>query len=149
MILRGRRNVEARENHRVHDGEGFAVARRLFTRADFSSGLFFYNESWLQPGSSYGEHRHEGDEEVYYVLEGTGLMRVDDEEQEVGPGDAILTKSGSRHSLRNTGQTALKLLVIGARVERAERAERAERVDGPGDEGPASPERTGGPVAAP
>ena len=116
MILRGPRNVEAFENRRVHDGEGFAIARRLFTRTDLSSSVFFFNESWLQPGSSYGEHGHQGDEEIYYIIDGAGLMRVDGEEETVGPGDAILTKSGSRHSLRNVGQTPLKVLVIGAKL---------------------------------
>ena len=116
MLLRGPGTVESFVNHRVHGGEGHAVARRLFTKEDFSSSLFFFNESSLQPGASYGEHGHEGDEEVYYIVEGTGLMMVDGEERPVGPGDAVLTKSGSRHSLRNTGDTPLKVLVIGAKL---------------------------------
>jgi len=43
-------------------------------------------------------------------------MQVDGEEREVGPGDAVLTRSRSRHSLRNTGDGPLKVLVIGARL---------------------------------
>jgi mannose-6-phosphate isomerase-like protein (cupin superfamily) len=116
MLLRGPRNVPTFENHRVHDGEGFAIARRLFTGDDFRSSLFFFNESSLQPGSSYGDHPHTGDEEVYFIVEGRGIMQVDGEEQEVGPGDAILTQPGSHHSLRNTGDGPLKVLVVGARV---------------------------------
>lgn len=116
MLLRGPRTVPAVENQRVHGGEGFAVARRLFTPQDFQSSLFFFNESALQPGSSYGDHRHEGDEEVYYIVEGRGLVQVDGEEQEVGPGDAVLTHAGSHHSLRNASDTPLKVLVIGARL---------------------------------
>jgi mannose-6-phosphate isomerase-like protein (cupin superfamily) len=116
MRLRGPRNVATFENHGVHGGEGFAIARRLFTADDFQSSLFFFNESTLQPGASYGDHPHVGDEEIYYIVEGRGLMQVDGEEQEVGPGDAILTRSGSHHSLRNTGDGALKVLVIGAKL---------------------------------
>jgi redox-sensitive bicupin YhaK (pirin superfamily) len=116
MILRGPATTEAIEVHHVHDGEGSALTRRLFAREDFSSGLLFCHDSWLQPGSSYGEHGHRGDEELYYIIDGTGLMQVDGEARDVGPGDAILTKSGSRHSLRNTGSTPLKVLVIGAKL---------------------------------
>ncbi len=116
MLLRGPRNRETFENHGVHGGDGLAVARRLFTKEDFGSSLFFFNESTLQPGSSYGDHPHEGDEEVYYFVEGRGLMQVDGEEQEVGPGDAVLTRSGSHHSLRNVGGGPLKVLVIGAKL---------------------------------
>jgi mannose-6-phosphate isomerase-like protein (cupin superfamily) len=116
MLIRGPRTTPTHENHGVHDGEGYAIARRLFTRADFKSNLFFFTESTLQPGSSYGDHLHRGDEEVYYIVEGHGLMQVDGEEREVGPGDAILTPSGSHHSLSNTGGGVLKVLVIGAEV---------------------------------
>ena len=116
MLLRGPRTTPTIENHAVHGGQGYAVARRLFTRTDFKSSLFFFSESSLQPGSSYGDHPHTADEEVYYIVEGRGLMQVDGEEQEVGPGDAVLTPPGSHHSLRNTGQGVLKVLVIGAAV---------------------------------
>jgi len=114
MLLRGPRNIDTFENHGVHGGEGFAVARRLFTAGDFESSLCFFNESTLQPGASYGDHPHAGDEEIYYIVEGQGLMQVDGGEQEVGTGDAVLTRSGSHHSLRNTGDGVLKVLVIGA-----------------------------------
>ncbi len=113
MLLRGPRTTPLHENHGVHGGEGFAVARRLFTRDDFKSSLFFFNESMLQPGSSYGDHSHSG-EEVYYIVEGQGVMQVDGEEKEVGPGDAVLTQPGSHHSLHNIGDGVLKVLVIGA-----------------------------------
>jgi mannose-6-phosphate isomerase-like protein (cupin superfamily) len=116
MLLRGPRNTQTFENHGVHGGDGFAVARRLFTRDDFASSMFFFNESSLQPGSSYGDHPHQGDEEIYYILEGRGLMQVDGEEQEVETGDAVLTRSGSHHSLRNIGNSPLRVLVIGARL---------------------------------
>jgi mannose-6-phosphate isomerase-like protein (cupin superfamily) len=40
-------------------------------------------------------------EEIYFVASGTGVMQVDDEKQQVNPGDAIWIPEGSAHSLVN------------------------------------------------
>ena len=46
-------------------------------------------EEILPPGASGVPHHHEVIEEIYYVIEGKGVMKIDDEEREVGEGDAI------------------------------------------------------------
>ncbi len=51
-------------------------------------------------------------EEIYFVLSGSGEMRVDDESQQVGPGDATWIPTGSRHSLLNNGQENCAILVV-------------------------------------
>jgi len=67
-------------------------------------------EARLAVGGSTTRHRHPSTEEIYYILEGTGEMQIDDESRQVGPGDAIAIPPGASHELRNTGQTVLKLL---------------------------------------
>lgn len=51
-------------------------------------------------------------EEIYFVLQGTGEMGVDDEKQQVGPGDATWIPTGSSHSLLNSGDQNLVILVV-------------------------------------
>ena len=68
-------------------------------------------ELTLEPGASIGNHLHDGDEEIYYVISGEGLMFVNDEEEAVTTGDIVLTKSGSHHGLKNTGPDILKIFV--------------------------------------
>lgn len=67
-------------------------------------------EATLPPGASTQEHHHATSEEIYYVLSGRGLMRVADEEREVGPLDAIALPPGVRHKLTNTGEVPLVFL---------------------------------------
>lgn len=67
-------------------------------------------EARIAVGGSTTPHRHPETEEIYYILEGTGEMRIGDERQEVHPGDAIAIPPGASHELRNTGNTVLKLL---------------------------------------
>ena len=67
-------------------------------------------EATLPPGCATEPHRHLQTEEFYYVVQGEGLMQVDKDEIIVSVGDAILIPAGSRHTLRNTGTTDLRIL---------------------------------------
>jgi mannose-6-phosphate isomerase-like protein (cupin superfamily) len=55
-------------------------------------------------------HYHQRAEEIYYILEGRGRMRVGDETRNVGPGDAIAIAPGQVHQITNTGRRTLKFL---------------------------------------
>lgn len=67
-------------------------------------------EARLAPRRSTEAHRHPVAEEIYYILEGQGEMRVDGEIRRVGPGDAIAIPPGSTHQITNVGSTVLKFL---------------------------------------
>jgi mannose-6-phosphate isomerase-like protein (cupin superfamily) len=69
-------------------------------------------EETLPPGASVTTHHHEVLEEIYYILAGSGVMRIGDEEQRVGAGDAIYIPKHHRHTLTNTGNEAMKILLI-------------------------------------
>tara|TARA_Y100000739_G_C20352484_1_gene348403 strand:+ start:202 stop:570 length:369 start_codon:yes stop_codon:yes gene_type:complete len=67
-------------------------------------------EARIPVDGSTAEHYHPAAEEIYYITHGTGRMRIEDEEREVGLGDAIAIPSGARHKLWNTGVDTLRLL---------------------------------------
>jgi len=69
-------------------------------------------EEVLPPGASVTPHHHEVIEEIYYVVEGDGVMRIDDEEREVVAGDAIYIPRFARHTLTNTGNGPMKILLV-------------------------------------
>ena len=50
--------------------------------------------------------------EVYFIIEGTGLMHIDEESQDVGSGDAIYIPPGTVQYIRNTGGIGLRFLCI-------------------------------------
>ncbi len=52
--------------------------------------------------------------EVYYILEGRGLMHIDDETAEVGPGDAVYIPARAHQWIENLG--ADELLFVAACV---------------------------------
>ncbi|MDA7979385.1 MAG: cupin domain-containing protein [Pirellulales bacterium] len=68
-------------------------------------------EARLAPGLQTTPHYHRLTEEIYYILEGTGVMRMaETDEHNVGPGDAIAIPPGAVHTIANTGNGVLKFL---------------------------------------
>lgn len=67
-------------------------------------------EARVAPGGTTAAHYHPRTEEIYYILEGRGLMRLGDEPREVVPGDAIAIPPGLVHQITNHGPSTLKFL---------------------------------------
>ena len=67
-------------------------------------------EARLPAGARTTAHHHAQTEEIYYLLEGRGVMRVGEQTRQVGPGDAIAIPPGAVHQITNTGATTLKFL---------------------------------------
>ena len=67
-------------------------------------------EATVAPGAATEEHFHRVTEELYLITAGTGRLRIDGEERDVGPGDCAVIPPGARHTLRNTGPEPLTLL---------------------------------------
>ncbi|HWQ19846.1 MAG TPA: cupin domain-containing protein [Methanotrichaceae archaeon] len=66
----------------------------------------------LEPGMRSLPHRLKESSEVYYILEGQGLMHIDAETSQVMPGQAVYIPPGAWQHIENTGVTDLKFLCI-------------------------------------
>jgi len=92
----------------THNGGGTTVGYSFFKDA---KGLkLVFRKRALKPGSGIGYHLQTEDE-IYYVLSGHGTMTVDEKSFDVGPGAAVLTRPGSSHGLKQTGNEDLVILI--------------------------------------
>ncbi|MGZ7044594.1 MAG: cupin domain-containing protein [Methanobacterium sp.] len=66
----------------------------------------------LKVGESSLSHKLNISAEIYYILEGNGIMHIDDESEEVHPGQAIYIPAGSKQYIENIGKKELKFLCI-------------------------------------
>lgn len=66
----------------------------------------------LGPGAASLSHMLRESSEVYFILEGQGIMQIDGESAQVGQGQAIYIPPGSRQHIQNTGTDDLKFLCI-------------------------------------
>lgn len=113
-MIRGRDIAPKVPFDQAHKGEGVVYIRQLFgsivgmempsgSENDFDSLLTFVHEVTVPAGTSIGLHRHVGNEEVYIMVKGEAELTIDNEKKLVRGGDAILTKDGMAHSIRNNG----------------------------------------------
>ena len=92
----------------THNGGGETVGYSFFSKTPNLSLVF--RKRAFKPGSAIGYHLQREDE-IYYVLSGRGMMTIDGKEFEVGPGDAVLTRPGSSHGLKQIGKEDLVILI--------------------------------------
>jgi mannose-6-phosphate isomerase-like protein (cupin superfamily) len=98
----------AKEEPGTHKGGGQTIGYSFFAKAP---GLpFVFRKRALHAGSGIGLHTQTEDE-VYYVLSGKGEMTLDGERHDITPGTAILTRTGSSHSLKQIGAEDLVIII--------------------------------------
>ena len=92
----------------THNGGGETIGYSFFGKTPNLKLVF--RKRAFKPGSAIGYHLQREDE-IYYVLSGRGMMTIDGKEFEVGPGDAVLTRPGSSHGLKQVGTEDLVILI--------------------------------------
>lgn len=111
-MIRNSSNMRIEKRDKMRGGEGTVTIVHLFEQAEFGSKTRLCAKLVLPPGTSIGEHKHEGEDEVYLVVKGTGLLHDGSAESRVSAGDAILTGKGQSHSVCNDGSEALELVAL-------------------------------------
>jgi len=91
-----------------HGGGGVTTAYSFFARAPNLQLVF--RKRALHRGAAIGYHRQDEDE-VYYILSGTGELTLNGRRTVVGPGTAILTRPGSSHGLQQVGSDDLVIII--------------------------------------
>ncbi len=98
----------ALEEPGTHNGGGKTVGYSFFKKTPNLKLVF--RKRALKPGSGIGYHPQKEDE-IYYVLSGRGEMTIDGKRFEVGPGDAVLTRPGASHGLKQQGTEDLVIMI--------------------------------------
>ncbi len=101
---------EFRENMR--GGSGKVEILHVFQHHELGGNARLCAKIILQPGCSIGFHTHDQEEEIYYIIRGTGLVNDNGKEAVVKAGDAVLTGDGAGHSIANTGDEPLEIMAI-------------------------------------
>jgi quercetin dioxygenase-like cupin family protein len=69
----------------------------------------------LEPGESPPIHRHEDYEQLYYVLQGTGRLEINNQGEHffaIKPGDFIRIPANTYHCVKCTGEEPVRYLSI-------------------------------------
>ena len=99
-----------REKARVINTPHGSEIRPLVDRTTSAIKKCSLAEEVLPAGAAVGRHFHRETEEIYYILAGSARMHLGEEQQTVGPGDAIAISPGQVHQIHNTGREMLVFL---------------------------------------
>jgi mannose-6-phosphate isomerase-like protein (cupin superfamily) len=87
--------------------------RRALDSDTFETNWAYVDHLLIPPGASEGLHYHTGVEEIYYVMDGGGQVRVNEETEPITKGDAVPIFFREPHSFTNNGSSDLELMIIG------------------------------------
>ncbi len=100
------RNVNTLPGEKINrDGNEFTV-KKIINADETSKCRASFVE--LEPGNfAYGYHYHEANEEVFYIISGTGVVRTFDGEIQVKAGDIIGFPTGEKgaHVVKNESES--------------------------------------------
>lgn len=68
---------------------------------------------FLDPNQELPLHQHENSHELFYVIEGEGMLMMGEEEHRIERGNLALAPMGTRHGLKTT-QSQMKILAVQA-----------------------------------
>ena len=91
--------------------KGFVYWKTLISKGVTPSENLTLGVARLPPGGALHEHRHT-QEEVYLVLEGSGLVTVAGAETAVEAGSAVFIPGDAPHSCENTGASDLRVAYV-------------------------------------
>jgi mannose-6-phosphate isomerase-like protein (cupin superfamily) len=89
----------------------------LINPEDSSSGRIQSGITIVYPGCRTKGHAHPDREEVYFFLEGSGIMEADGEAWEVSPGDTFYVAPGPFHTTKNPNDFPLKFFWITIKID--------------------------------
>jgi mannose-6-phosphate isomerase-like protein (cupin superfamily) len=99
---------------------GSALSKALVRPETCGSRRIDHRISCYQPMAHVAEHVHQVQEQVYHVLEGTGVLTLDDQRHVLRAHDYVFVPPGVRHSFTNEGLVPLVFIVVTSPVEDGE-----------------------------
>jgi mannose-6-phosphate isomerase-like protein (cupin superfamily) len=89
------------------------TSRRVFAPAVFRTAWAYVDHVLVAPGAATPDNAHESVGEAYYVLNGSGTVKVGGETAPVQRWNAVPVTVGETSAFTNTGSEPLELLAVG------------------------------------
>ena len=84
----------------------------------YLKAITYVSLAQLQPTLSYKKHQHQDHEELYYIINRKGKIRIGEEERQIRDGDIIYIPERTEHTLTNNGEEMIEFLAFGGFMDR-------------------------------
>jgi mannose-6-phosphate isomerase-like protein (cupin superfamily) len=98
----------------VRPGEGHRVGNVEFLARTADTPRFTFGVIDFARGRELEAHRHEDEDDAFYILEGELTFVLEGEPLVAGPGTFVLVPPGVEHGFRNDGDVPVRMLNIHA-----------------------------------
>lgn len=98
--------------HGLFQGKGDAVICDIASSDMMKSRNRCFITIRLRQGDSLGMHRHENECEIYYVIQGCGWYRDNEQEYEIKAGEAVICQDGDCHGISNNEKEELVFIAL-------------------------------------
>lgn len=120
MIIK-RENQKSWEKENFYGGEGTVVGRAAIGFGNprpEGSPIHTTVNLTIPVDGSVGNHIHKGQDEMYFVISGSGTHTTEEDTCEIAQHDVIYTLSGQVHTFVNTGNEPMILQAVLIEVNR-------------------------------
>ena len=112
-------NIANARTHTDASGEHFGYSMTELASA-LGAKAIGANLTCIPPGkAAFPFHHHYGNEEHFFIISGSGILRIGGETHDIGENDYIVNLPGGpdhAHQLINTGRAELVFLAISSRI---------------------------------
>jgi quercetin dioxygenase-like cupin family protein len=88
----------------MRGGKGQAVVTDMLNTGEYFGKARLIATITLEPGCSIGEHVHENEEEVFYIIQGTAAYNDNGKNEILNQGDSCICYAGQKHSIANEAE---------------------------------------------
>ncbi|MBI2438240.1 MAG: cupin domain-containing protein [Lentisphaerae bacterium] len=111
-MIRKAKDMQTEVRSQMRGGAGDVTIQHFFRKEEITARTRLCARLTLPPEASIGLHKHEGEDELFVVLRGQGLIDDGRTKASVQAGDAILTGKGAEHAVINNGGEPLEMIAI-------------------------------------
>ena len=111
-MVKKRSDMTTEVRERMREGRGTVELLHVFRQEELRGKTRLFARLRIPRGSAIGFHRHDGEEEIFYILSGEGVVNDNGETKRVAAGDAVLTGGGAGHAIENQSDEPLELMAV-------------------------------------
>lgn len=111
MIIK-KEDMKIQSRPRVRDGFGTVDFLHIVPEGFRPNKCRLFSVMILEKGCSIGRHDHTNETEIYYVLEGEGIINDNGTIRPFLPGDSNVCGNGDFHAVSNENDEPLKIVAV-------------------------------------
>ncbi|MPM61646.1 Oxalate-binding protein [bioreactor metagenome] len=111
-MIKRQNEMERKINTQMRGGTGDVEIIHLLSQGEYNGKARLIGVINLESGCSIGEHIHENEEEIFYVISGEATYDDNGKTEMLSVGDTCICKGGQKHSLKNNAAEKLSVFAV-------------------------------------